>query len=137
MLEVTTDSTLARTLGGARSGAEHPEESRGAAEWVGLFRPAGCTVNGERSERLAAPVRLYRKAPKSRRRRVSWTSDRAIAERFVVGGIRGREAGMVWMVDAPQEATLAVIDGEHGRHEAPHTCSTPAACGSTRRVANG
>lgn len=137
MLEVTTDSTLARTLGGARSGAEHPEESLGAAEWVGLFRPAGFTVDGERSERPAAPVRLYRGAPKSRRRRMSWTSEETIAERFATGGLRGREPGMVWVVDAPPEAILAVVDG---RHEGEHLLDTrglritPA---GSKRVADG
>jgi hypothetical protein len=137
MLRVVTDLTLARTLGDVWSAAEYPEESLGRAEWVGLFRQAGFTVDGERSERPAAPVRLYRGAPKSRRRRMSWTSEETIAERFAIGGLRGREPGMVWVVDAPPEAILAVVDG---RHEGEHLLDTrglrinPA---GSRRVADG
>jgi hypothetical protein len=42
---------------------------------------------------------------------MAWTSDRATAERFSTGGLRGREPGRVWTAVVPPGALLAQISG--------------------------
>lgn len=114
-----TDDVLAAALGATWSLAEFPEQALGRKQWIEMFRSVGLTYNGQRCEPPADPVRLYRGAPKRRRRRLAWTSDRSIAERFAAGGVRGREPGSVWMTDAPPPS-IPVRDRRPWRVRAHH-----------------
>jgi len=100
--------------------AEYPEQTLGRSAWVELFTEAGFTINGAPADRPSASTRLYRGAPKERRRRMAWSSDWFIAARFATGYMR--QLGTVWMVDAPPESLLAVI--LDGREEAEYVVDT-------------
>ena len=118
---LTTDTaTLAGPIWGI---AEYPQDGMRRASWLGVFALAGYTVDGVRAERPNSPVRLYRGAPFSRRRRMAWTDDLATAKRFARGGLLGHEAGQVWTADVAPERLLARIH-EGGRGESEYVINT-------------
>lgn len=86
--------------------AEYPDRCLTHATWRELFTAAGFTVDGVSAERPAEPVEVWRGTVQERRRDWSWTTDRAIAERFAFGHVRGRPDGRLYRVLAPVEALL-------------------------------
>jgi hypothetical protein len=120
-LRVITDATLTEVIGEIWSVAEFPEQSLGRRDWCRLFRAAGLTVDGRAADLPAEPVRLWRGCMPGRHRGMSWTSDRAVAERFAEGNLLGRFAGQVYGVLAPPHAVLCV---DNGRGEAERVLDT-------------
>lgn len=108
-----SDETIASLIATVWSMAEYPESSLGRREWLHLFGRAGFTIDGRRGERPEQPVRLFRGAPHSRRRRWAWTASREVAEGFA-GGLHSREPGEVWTTLAPPQSILCII-GTAGR----------------------
>ncbi len=96
---------MTAVIGPAWSTAEYPQMTLPAGDWLAMFALAGYTVDGVPVERPVAPLVLWRGSHKARRRRWSWTVDRAVAERFA--GLGSRETGTVWTAVVPPEALLA------------------------------
>jgi hypothetical protein len=104
----------------AWSAAEFPEDLLGRRAWVELFSTAGYVkfVSDTGRPVPRAPLTVYRGAIASCARRMSWTTERTIAERFAYDGLRGRLPGKVYSATAPPRAVLAYIDDPDGRNEA-------------------
>lgn len=98
--------TLAATIGDVWSSAEYPNQCLDPESWRELFQVAGFTVDGEPAERPAGPVELWRGTVPERRTDWSWSTDRAVAEKFAAG-IRGRKPGRLYRLVCPPEALLA------------------------------
>jgi hypothetical protein len=126
VLGVISNVTLARVIGGIWSGAEFPERSLTRRDWVALFRAAGFTIDGHPGEQPSEAVRLWRGAPHGRHRGMSWTNDRAVAEKFAAGradgGYLGRTPGKVWETLAPGAVVLCIDN--HSRQEAEYVLDT-------------
>lgn len=115
-----TAATVTALIGGIWSGAEFPDRHLDREEWRWLFNVAGFTVDGVRAARPAEPVLLYRGTVPERRTDWSWTTDRAVAERFAAGS-GGRPPGRIYTVLAPPEALLCACNG---RQEAEFVVDT-------------
>jgi hypothetical protein len=120
IFRVISDATITGTVGPVWCAAEYPQEALTIADWLDLFTVAGLTIDGRPAERPAKAIRLWRGSAPARRRRMSWTSDRAQAERFAVG-VRGRLPGKLYHTLAPPEAILCV---NNGRGEAEYVINT-------------
>ena len=115
---VISPSTVTDTIGYVWSGAEFPEKSLRRVDWLGMFAVAGFTINGKLAKKPDHPVTLYRGTIPSRARRMSWTSDLAVAEKFakVIRAIR--DPGKVYETVAPPSALLCINNDD--RDEAEH-----------------
>ncbi|MER7309999.1 hypothetical protein, partial [Streptomyces griseoluteus] len=98
-------ATLTATIGSVWSDAEYPDQCLDREAWRELFAAAGFTVDGQPATRPAEPVELWRGTVPERRTDWSWTTDRAVAERFA-GGLRGRKPGRLYRLLAPPHALL-------------------------------
>jgi hypothetical protein len=105
---------LTATIAGIWSGAEYPLTALGQQTWRELFDEAGYTVDGKLTDRPVGVTRLYRGSVPTLRRRWSWTTDRALAERFAHGyehgGFLGRMPGTVYVLDCPPTSLLCAIN---------------------------
>jgi hypothetical protein len=101
-----TSEVLPFVIGGVWSVAEYPQDSLPRRFWLEMFRVADYTAGSRPAERPSASVILWRGCQPGRQRRMSWTSDRAVAERFARAGIRGRLPGIVYRTDARPSALL-------------------------------
>jgi hypothetical protein len=101
--------------------AEYPEETLGRRNWLDLFTVAGFTVGGRPADRPSAPVKLWRGSVHTRRRRMSWTSNRDVAEKFALDGLGHRPPGALYQVTAPPQALLCV---NNDRKEAERVIDT-------------
>lgn len=101
-----TRETLQAELGPAWSGAHYPDRLLPRREWRHLFATAGFTVDGVPAEHPEQPLELFRGSVPVRRRDWSWTTDRAMADKYATGGIQGRPRGRVYRVVAPPSALL-------------------------------
>jgi hypothetical protein len=119
----TDDRVLAMCVTTAWSSAEYPEQSLGRDLWRELFHATGYTVDGVPAERPAEPTRLYRGTTQEGRYGWAWTSDRAVAERFACGVIRGQTPGRVWTALVEPQRLLAFIH-EAQRNESEYVVET-------------
>ena len=103
-------ATVTDLVGDVWSSAEYPDRELDHDTWRWLFDIAGFTVNGKSAPRPAEPLTLFRGSVPERRTDWSWSRDRAVAERFAVGG-RGRAPGRVWVCVVPPAHMLAVNTG--------------------------
>lgn len=97
----------AATIGAVWSLAEYPDRYLGHDGWRALFSLAGYTVDGVPAERPIEALTLYRGSVPERRGDWSWTDNRAVAERYAGGGLRGRRAGVVWVAQVEPRRLLA------------------------------
>ena len=104
----------ALTVGPVWQAAEYPEGPLSRADWLDLFSVAGFTIDGKPASRPVGPTPLWRGSVPARRRRMSWTSDRAQAQRFA-DGVRGRPPGKLYQTLALPESILCI---NNGREEA-------------------
>lgn len=109
---IDTD-TLAAVIGDVWSSAEFPMDYLRQADWLEMFRAAGYTSEGEPA--TPKPVRLYRGAPYTYRRRWSWTDDLDRAKWFATK--YRRLPGRVWVLDAPAESLLCYVGGYRQERE--------------------
>jgi hypothetical protein len=121
MYGVISPAVLTAAAGPVWSAAEYPEGTLGRQSWLELFTDAGFTIDGTAADRPAGPVTLWRGSVHARRRGMSWTSDREIAQNFADGELPGRQPGQLWQVTAPPAAILCV---DNGRQEAEHVLDT-------------
>ncbi|MDJ0341772.1 hypothetical protein [Streptomyces sp. PH10-H1] len=112
--------TVTALIGGIWSGAEFPDRHLDRDDWRWLFKVAGFTVDGIPADRPDHPVLLWRGTVPERRTDWSWTTDRAVAERFAAGS-GGRPPGRVYTLLAPPEALLCAYNG---RQEAEYVVDT-------------
>jgi hypothetical protein len=103
-----TSKVLPFVIGSVWSVAEYPQDSLPRRFWLEMFRVAGYTVGSRPAERPTASAVLWRGCQLGRQRRMSWTSDRIVAERFATASIRGRQPGVVYRTDARPSALLCV-----------------------------
>lgn len=95
------------TVGPVWSMAEYPDKCLSHRRWRDLFTLAGYTVEGVPAERPTETLTLYRGSVPERRADWSWTDNRAVAERYAAGGLRGRRAGTVWIAQVEPWRLLA------------------------------
>ena len=117
---VITNETVTATIGPwAWSVPELPEDSLlvTRADWIELFDVAGFTIDGKPADRPDEPVELWRGSVPARRRRMSWTSDRVVAEKFASGEFGARPEGKLYTTTCPPESLLCI---NKGRNEAEH-----------------
>jgi hypothetical protein len=112
--------TVTALIGGIWSAAEFPDRYLDHDTWRWLFDVAGFTVDGAPAARPDEPVLLYRGTVPERRTDWSWSTERAVAERFAAGS-GGRPPGRVYLVLAPPEALLCA---NNGRDEAEFVVDT-------------
>jgi hypothetical protein len=120
IFRVITDATITATVGPVWGDAEYPEGSLARANWLDLFTVAGFTIDGKPADRPVEAITLWRGSVHARRRRMSWTSDRAQAQRFA-DGVRGRPPGKLYQTLAPPHAILCI---NNGRQEAEYVINT-------------
>jgi len=107
------------------SDAEFPQMCLSRRDWLELFAVAGYTVDGKAAPRPGAPVALYRGSDHSRRRRMSWTANREMAEWFATSLSRGRRPGCVYQTIAPPSSLLCFNgDGDNSRGESEYVVNT-------------
>ena len=131
LCRVVSDQTLAEVIGEVWSTAEYPQRALRLVDWLWLFGKAGYTHDGKPASRPTASVTLYRGAPPQYCRRMSWTSDRAVAERFALNGMRGRHRGFVYQTEAPPTALLCFNGENNGCDESEYVIN-PAGLKITR-----
>ncbi|MFF2077095.1 hypothetical protein ACFVXG_20325 [Kitasatospora sp. NPDC058162] len=100
------NGTVRALVGNVWSACEYPDRELDRDTWQWLFDVAGYTEDGELAERPTEPVELWRGSVPERRTDWSWSSDRAVAEKFAAG-IRGRRPGHLYRLVCPPEALLA------------------------------
>jgi hypothetical protein len=105
---VILPTTVTAVISDVWSGAEYPQDSLTRVDWLDLFEVAGFTVDGRPAERPTEPVKLWRGCVPPLRRRMSWTSDRELAEKYATGMLRGRPKGVVHETIAPPDSLLCV-----------------------------
>lgn len=108
--------TLAVAVSEVWTMVEYPDAALSHERWRYWWRETGFTSDGITAPRPTEPMRLYRGAvalPAYRRRDWSWSDDRAVAERFAVGGLGGRPAGVVWTALVPPQHILGFISGRN------------------------
>lgn len=108
MSHVILPGTVTAMICHVWSGVEYPQDWLRRVDWMDLFAEAGFTVDGRSAERPTEPVKLWRGCVPSLRRRMSWTSDREMAEKYATGMLRGRPRGVVHETVAPPNALLCV-----------------------------
>lgn len=86
--------------------AEYPDANLDHDQWRDLFDTAEFTVDGHPAPRPDAPVDLWRGSVPDRRTDWSWTTDRAVAARYAIGGVGGRPTGRLYRITAPPAALL-------------------------------
>lgn len=106
MLRRIEQSTVTATISDIWSMAEYPDRTMPRHSWRRLFSVAGYTRDGHAAERPAEPVELWRGTVHERRRDWSWSTDRAVAEKFAYNGVYGRPIGTVFRVLAPPQSLL-------------------------------
>lgn len=105
-----TGDTVTVLVGSVWSSAEYPDRHLDHDTWRWLFDAAGFTVDGERADRPAEPMRLYRGSVPERRTDWSWSRDVKVALKFAAG-VRGRPPGRLWAATVPPWRMLAVNTG--------------------------
>jgi hypothetical protein len=108
-----TLEVLPFVIGSVWSVAEYPQDSLPRRFWLEMFRAADYTAGSRPAQRPPASVILWRGCQLGRQRRMSWTSDRAIAERFATAGIRGRLPGVVYRTEAKPSALLCANESRN------------------------
>jgi hypothetical protein len=116
MFNVIASATITALTADVWSGAEYPQNYLRQIEWLELFSAAGFTVDGRPAERPADPVKLWRGCVPSRRRRMSWTADRELAQRYA-DGIAYRAKGIVFETIVPAASLLCINDLSRGESE--------------------
>lgn len=82
--------------------AEYPNNLLTQADWRELFARARYCVDGQRADRPAGPITLYRGAPAKYKRRWAWTASLDVATQFTGAkmqpgvGFWTRLPGVVW-----------------------------------------
>lgn len=103
--------------------AEFPGQAMSNSQWLALWGKAGFTIDGEIAPRPKQPLRLWRGAPRSHRRGMSWTDDRARAQWFADN--RMDRDNRVWTALVEPRRLLARIH-EVGRGENEWVINTRA-----------
>lgn len=116
--------TVTALVGPVWCDAEFPEACLKRSYWLELFAVAGYTVDGKAAPRPDAPVTLWRGADFSRRRGMSWTADREIAEWFATSQSRDRAYGWLFQVKARPSSLLCFNGGPDSRGEAEYVVNT-------------
>lgn len=106
--KVIDDATITAVTSDVWSSAEYPQDWLSQADWLDLFDVAGFTIDGCRANRPKKPVTLWRGCVPRLRRRMSWTSDQELAEKFASAGFRGRPAGGVYRTTASPQAIFCI-----------------------------
>jgi hypothetical protein len=74
---------LRELIGEAWDSADYPEQALGKETWIEMFRECGIVhTKGKRRKPPTKPLDIYRGAVWNRRRGMSWTTDRAQAQKF-------------------------------------------------------
>ncbi|WP_431710712.1 hypothetical protein [Glutamicibacter uratoxydans] len=105
-----TNEVLAAVIGGVWTSAEYPERAVDTESWHEMFNAAGYTVDGKPSALPTEPLVLFRGATVEHKAGMCWTDDRAIAERFAYGQLRGRDLGTLWTATVEPVFLLAKIN---------------------------
>jgi hypothetical protein len=119
--KVISSATITAAVGPVWEAAEYPQDSLSRADWLDLFTVAGFTIDGRPAVQPTGPTTLWRGCVHALRRRMSWTSDRGLAQRFAIEGFRGRPAGRLYQTVAPPDAVLCV---NNGREESEYVINT-------------
>lgn len=101
-----TAETLTALIGGIWSMAEFPDRHLDRDTWRWLFKVAGFTIDGTPSERPTEPILLWRGSVPERRTDWSWSTERAVAQRYAFGNLNFRPIGRLYVVLAPPESLL-------------------------------
>lgn len=112
--------TVRALVGPVWSTCEYPDRQLDHDTWRWLFDTAGFTIDGQAAERPTGPVELWRGTVPERRTDWSWSTDRAVAEKFAAG-IRGRLPGRLYRLVCPPEALLCA---NNERSEAEYVVDT-------------
>jgi hypothetical protein len=105
-------------LAEAWSSHDAPESALPTNEWVGFFSEAGFTINSAAAERPAEPLTLFRGTTPGRRRRMSWTEDRELAQFFADRTERfGLVAHVYTAVVEPVQLLARITDIRPGESE--------------------
>lgn len=119
---VISDATITAVTSDVWSGAEYPQDWLHQADWLDLFNVAGFTVDGCGTGRPEQSVTLWRGCVSHLRRRMSWTSDRGLAQKFATEGFRGRPQGELYQTTAPPQVILCI--NHASRHESEYVINT-------------
>jgi hypothetical protein len=119
---VISNATISAVTADVWSAAEYPQDSLLQVDWLDLFNTAGFTIDGRPADRPERPTLLWRGSVPRLRRRMSWTSDRELAENFALAGFRGRPQGTVYQTEAPPKALLCI--NHTSRQESEHVLNT-------------
>lgn len=92
-----------------RSLAHFPERILAPYEWIGMFERAEFSIDGKPTSAPTEPLTLFRGATEAGREGMSWTSDRAVAERFATG-VPMRALGQVLAATVPPHALLVNLN---------------------------
>ncbi|WP_406507649.1 hypothetical protein [Streptomyces sp. NBC_00212] len=111
-----TNETVAALIGRVWSSAEFPDRHLDRDSWRWLFGLAGFTVDGKPAPRPTKPIVLWRGTVPERRTDWSWSTDRAVSERYASGGLNYRPPGRLYTVLAPPAALLCA-NTERGEAE--------------------
>ena len=112
---------VAALIGGIWSRTEFPDCYIDQDDWRWLFKVAGFTIDGQRTERPTEPIQLWRGSVPERKTDWSWSTDRAVAEKYAFGGMNYRPTGRLYTVTAPPHALLCA---NNGRDEAEYVIDT-------------
>lgn len=116
-----TAETVTALVGGIWSGAEFPDQHLDRDTWRWLFKVAGFTIDGIPAERPTNPIVLWRGSVPARRTDWSWSTDRAVAEKYAFGSMNHRPTGRLYTVTAPPETLLCA---NNCRDEAEYVVDT-------------
>lgn len=108
-------------VAGVWSGAEYPQRCiEDPSLWRTLFAANGYSQDGERADKPAASVVLYRGSTPEGRFGMSWTTDLSVARSFADDGLRGRAQGQVYTAVVAPTHLLAYIGPRIGRDESEY-----------------
>lgn len=107
--------TVTALVGQIWSAAEYPDRQLDHDTWRWLFDVAGFTIDGKPEPRPTTPIVLWRGSVPERRTDWSWSTDRAVAEKYAFGSMNYRPIGRLYTVTAP---THALLCANNGRDEA-------------------
>jgi len=120
-------AVAANVVPGAWSLAELPQTCLTQEMWRKLFERTGYTFDGKQAPRPTRPLTLYRGCGRAHRRRWSWTSDQATAEKFAlrrsVQFSNGDEGDFLWRAKVAPHRLFAGIHS-HGRREFEYVVDT-------------